>query len=157
MSATKERCGCYCTGAGGLCGRAPIAGDKSPVQYQCTSTFGNDANNCGACGRTCSENASCRSGCCLCPKDQCGERCLGLLTHPNHCGRCSNKCASEYCFQGQCYDPPKDKCAPVQGVQSGDFTQGGQGWQLNDRYAQEGSQVTMDGGRQLRVWVEDTQ
>lgn len=109
----------------------------------------------GACGRTCSAKSSCKEGSCVCPKDQCGDKCLNLLTHPSNCGRCGNKCSSGYCFQGQCYDPPKDKCSTY-GVTNGDFSQGGANWELNERYSQEGSSVTMDGS-ELRVWVEDTQ
>ncbi|OTA95534.1 hypothetical protein M434DRAFT_379786 [Hypoxylon sp. CO27-5] len=120
-SATKERCGCYCNGSQGLCGRAD--GD-----YQCTSMFGTDVNNCGACGRTCSPKAKCAGGSCACMNDQCGDRCVDLRTHPSNCGSCGNKCSTGYCFEGQCYDPPPDKCVPMQGFTNGDFSQGGNAW-----------------------------
>ena len=55
-SANQERCGCYCSGSSGLCGRGNIetGGSPSPENYQCTSMFASDTANCGACGRTCS-------------------------------------------------------------------------------------------------------
>ena len=51
-------------------------------------------------------------GSCVCPADQCNDRCVDLKTHPKNCGSCGNVCSSNYCFQGQCFTPPPDKCAP---------------------------------------------
>lgn len=140
-SSNKERCGCYCSSADGLCGR----GDEG---YSCTSMFGDDVNNCGACGRTCSAKASCKKGSCACPNDQCGDRCVSLKTHPKNCGSCGNVCASGYCFQGQCYDPPADKCVAASGFPNGfsacEYVLGTPGFG-NDCYPSiEGSKISME-------------
>lgn len=117
-ASNKDRCGCYCSAKAGLCGRE---GDG----FTCTSMFGNDVNNCGACGRTCSAKAKCNLGSCACPNDQCGDRCVSLKTHPRNCGSCGNVCKSGYCFEGQCYDPPADKCVPGAAFTNGDFSTSG--------------------------------
>ncbi|CAK1364548.1 unnamed protein product [Cercospora beticola] len=119
--ANEDRCGCYCSGAAGLCGRS---GDG----FTCTSMFGTDTENCGACGRVCSPKSRCDMGSCKCLNDQCGGRCVSLKTHPKNCGSCGNVCASGYCYEGQCYDPPADKCSAPSPMPNGDFSQPNAAW-----------------------------
>ncbi|PPJ54286.1 hypothetical protein CBER1_06563 [Cercospora berteroae] len=123
--ANTARCGCYCFG-GGLCT------GRSGEGYTCTSMFGSDVKNCGACGRECSAVAACKSGSCVCPKDQYKDRCLDLKTHPKNCGSCGHVCASGYCYQGQCFNPPPDKCVPPNPFRNADFEGGSDWWSYCD-------------------------
>ncbi|XXH02465.1 hypothetical protein Hte_008841 [Hypoxylon texense] len=146
-TANEERCGCYCSEARGLCGRAD--GD-----YHCAAIKGPqaDVKNCGACGQVCSEKSkwqvkvkltlalrrvmltwcfSDTGGNCVCPHDQCGDRCVDLRMHPNNCGACGYKCDSGYCVEGRCHAPDglaQDRCYPVQGFANGGFSNGSKGW-----------------------------
>ncbi|KAI1771146.1 hypothetical protein F4818DRAFT_450028 [Hypoxylon cercidicola] len=128
QEATVARCGCYCPADRGMCGR----GDG---EYHCAAINGTDADaeNCGGCGRVCSAKAKCDvHGKCVCPHDQCGDRCVDLRTHPNNCGACGYQCTTGYCVEGQCQtpnDPPQNRCVPVQGFANGGFSDGSKGWE----------------------------
>jgi hypothetical protein len=88
-----------------------------------------DAQNCGACGTTCSSEACAASQCvggvtCV-GQAACGSTCTNLQTDTNNCGACGNACpVGASCTSGQCAGPvPSDAgvaapdapaCAPGQ-------------------------------------------
>ena len=65
-----------------------------------------DANNCGACGKSCAASEECNAGACSpCPKShtQCTDQCANLMGDPFNCGACGNVCAgSQSCVAGAC-------------------------------------------------------
>jgi len=65
-----------------------------------------DRNNCGACGKVCSDSyASCISGECKCnpPFVECSGKCVNTQIDKNNCGECGKKCdAVAQCVDGKC-------------------------------------------------------
>jgi hypothetical protein len=65
-----------------------------------------DANNCGACGKSCAASQVCTAGACAaCPQNrtQCQDQCADLQFDPFNCGACGKVCAaSESCLAGAC-------------------------------------------------------
>ncbi|KAI0387449.1 hypothetical protein F5Y04DRAFT_274302 [Hypomontagnella monticulosa] len=137
-NSTKERCGCYCPEAQGLCGR----GDGN---HRCSPINGTDVNNCGACGKVCPGKSTCYNGKCFCPNDQCDDLCVNLRNNANNCGACGKKCATGYCVEGKCKDPRTDVCVPV-AIPNGDFSQDGDGWTACGRlcFAKKDDGVTFE-------------
>jgi hypothetical protein len=75
----------------------------------CGSTCANlqtDANNCGSCGKHCSDSEVCSGGACApCPasRTQCKDQCADLGSDPFNCGACGKVCAtSQSCIAGSC-------------------------------------------------------
>jgi len=73
--------------------------------------LGNDADNCGMCGRTCEGCDRCYLGACteVCCSDEtnCGtdwnRECADLDSDPDNCGGCGRECAAdESCVRGSC-------------------------------------------------------
>jgi hypothetical protein len=89
-----------------------------------------DANNCGACGRTCIPGGICSAGNCGCPSGTspsngicctdflegcngiccpagqfcCGGTCVDLTSDPQNCSKCGNSCGGLACCAGACTD-----------------------------------------------------
>ncbi|MDC0739897.1 MXAN_6577-like cysteine-rich protein [Polyangium mundeleinium] len=66
-----------------------------------------DAQNCGACGTTCSADETCSDGACVldCVSGQttCGSTCVDTSKDLANCGACGNPCAAgEVCSNGTC-------------------------------------------------------
>lgn len=71
----------------------------------------NSAENCGACGVTCTEEApfcapvaetfECVDGC-NDPLRLCADRCVDVETDPLHCGGCGNACPTGLCRESEC-------------------------------------------------------
>lgn len=69
------------------------------------------AENCGACGVVCTEQAPfcapsgetfvCVDGC-NDPLQLCADRCVNLVTDPLHCGECGNQCPTGLCRNSRC-------------------------------------------------------
>lgn len=69
------------------------------------------AENCGACGVVCTEEApfcapsgdtfACVDGCDD-PLQLCADRCVDLVTDPLHCGECGNACPTGLCRDSEC-------------------------------------------------------
>lgn len=71
-----------------------------------------DLNNCGWCGNTCPELATCRSGWCDCPEGWalCDDACVDLRKDPHNCGACGRTCATDQaCRNGAC----TSDCSPL--------------------------------------------
>lgn len=65
-----------------------------------------DAQNCGACGRTCAGTAICLLGTCACPGGSvaCESGCANLDSDPANCGTCGTDCGDFFCVAGQCME-----------------------------------------------------
>lgn len=65
-----------------------------------------DRNNCGFCGRACTEQEECLNGGCFgCadPLSRCGDECFDLTSSNQHCGGCGIACGeNEQCINGFC-------------------------------------------------------
>src|SRR5262249_11779941 len=67
--------------------------------------------NCGTCGNTCHNGATCQAGVCACPDGrlQCNEFCQDISSDPANCGACNNACTpGDVCVNGHC----QQDCAP---------------------------------------------
>ena len=88
------------TGEGLSCCFGGVACDGACVQPQ------TDANNCGACGKSCTASEVCSAGACTaCPanRTQCTTQCADLANDPFNCGACGKVCgASQSCVAGSC-------------------------------------------------------
>jgi PKD repeat protein len=87
---------CACPNGGALCGETCV-------------DLGQDAVNCGHCGRSCERGQSCQSGHCvgeeLCPDGlaECSGQCVDLTSDPRHCGFCEMPCGRGLrCENGRC-------------------------------------------------------
>ncbi len=98
------------------------------------------ATDCGACGLACADvevcsdsgdgTYACMSACGGTTPDQCGDRCVDVVSDPAHCGACDTACpdapfASAVCVAGECglacdpgYHLCGDACAPSTSVDS---------------------------------------
>lgn len=84
----------------------PEAGFEDP----CFPPY-SSAENCGACGIACTEEApfcapsgdtfTCVDGC-NDPLQLCADRCVNLVTDPLHCGECGNECPTGLCRNSKC-------------------------------------------------------
>lgn len=84
----------------------PDAGFEDP----CFPPY-SSAENCGACGVVCTEEAPfcapsggtfvCVDGC-NDPLQLCADRCVNLVTDPLHCGECGNECPTGLCRNSKC-------------------------------------------------------
>ncbi|KAM3416823.1 hypothetical protein BST61_g8414 [Cercospora zeina] len=124
-SANTDRCGCYCSDASGLCGRS---GDG----FSCTSMFGSDVNNCGACGRTCSPKSVCDKGSFdiqslvkTCPGDQVYEFSFTLKKTVPANEHSDIECVFGYSFANATVSPrDQSKTSRIQDVRFGPFDVG---------------------------------
>jgi hypothetical protein len=64
-----------------------------------------DRENCGACGKACSDGMECTAGKCGCPayfSTLCEGQCVSTDTDPKNCGKCGFSCGSGSCDSGAC-------------------------------------------------------
>jgi hypothetical protein len=88
--------------SGGTC--VSCAANQTLCSGRCV-TVGDDAANCGACGRVCTNGMSCVSGNCACPAGEtvCNGACTRVMTDAANCGACGHRCpASKHCEAGTC-------------------------------------------------------
>jgi len=77
------------------CGKNPPASKASVICSGVLTNLEKDDNNCGECGRICSNGMTCQNGdCLLCPSGtwNCAGNCVDIKTDNNNCGGCNVKC-----------------------------------------------------------------
>lgn len=103
-------CGDGCA-LGGSCS-AESGGDECACPFgevDCNGTCVDmltDESNCGTCGTSCRQRATCETGSCACQAgypDICGDTCVNELTDELNCGGCGTTCAQgATCSAGAC-------------------------------------------------------
>lgn len=80
-------CGMACKGGFGDC-------NKQFCSDGCEIDLTSDHDNCGACGKKCLSNQTCRMGQCMCPEGtvDCDGDCVDVSSDPRNCGACGYRC-----------------------------------------------------------------